>query len=261
MEMLSPKRPGILWRCPMARSLIAFATGLLLITIAVPIHAGPRTDTLETSGGALEITPLGHASVMFKYRGQVIHVDPFGKMADYSKLPKADLVLITHEHFDHFDPDALRKIMKEKTPVVSTEVVSRKLKHVSVMRNGDVKEIMGLNIEAVPAYNIVHKGKGGKPFHPKGRGNGYVITFRDKRVYIAGDTENTPEMKSLKGIDTAFLPVNLPYTMDAEMVVDAVKAFKPKILYPYHYALGKSDLPRLKDLMKGVERVEFRAPK
>jgi L-ascorbate metabolism protein UlaG (beta-lactamase superfamily) len=244
----------------MARLLIVLVTSLLMITMAVPMQAAAGTDVLKTSGGDLEITPLGHASVMFKYRGKVIQVDPFGKMANYSKLPKADLVLITHEHHDHFDPSALKKTMKKNTVVIATKAIAEKLRPVTIMRNGDVKTVDGLKIEAVPAYNIVHKRDTGQPFHPKGRGNGYVITFGDKRVYIAGDTENTPEMKGLKQIDVAFLPANLPYTMDAAMVVDAVKGFKPKILYPYHYALGKSQLPGLKKLMKGVQGTQFRVP-
>jgi L-ascorbate metabolism protein UlaG (beta-lactamase superfamily) len=226
----------------MARLLIVLVTSLLMITMAVPMQAAAGTDVLKTSGGDLEITPLGHASVMFKYRGKVIQVDPFGKMANYSKLPKADLVLITHEHHDHFDPSALKKTMKKNTVVIATKAIAEKLRPVTIMRNGDVKTVDGLKIEAVPAYNIVHKRDTGQPFHPKGRGNGYVITFGDKRVYVA------------------FLPANLPYTMDAAMVVDAVKGFKPKILYPYHYALGKSQLPGLKKLMKGVQGTQFRVP-
>ena len=116
------------------------------------------------------------------------------------------------------------------------------------MANGDVKTVAAMTIEAVPAYNLVHKRGSGEPFHPKGQGNGYVITFGDKRVYVAGDTENTPEMKALKDIDIAFLPMNLPYTMTPEMVADAAEAFKPKILYPYHF--GKTDTGRLVALLK-----------
>ena len=125
-----------------------------------------------------------------------------------------------------------------------------------VMKNGDVKTIGELKIEAVPAYNIVHVRDNGRPFHPKGEGNGYVITFGDKRVYVAGDTENTPEMKKLKEIDIAFLPMNLPYTMTPEMVADAAKAFKPKILYPYHF--GNTDTSELVKLLEAEKEIEIR---
>jgi L-ascorbate metabolism protein UlaG (beta-lactamase superfamily) len=124
------------------------------------------------------------------------------------------------------------------------------------MNNGDIKTIEGLKIEAVPAYNLVHMRSEGVPFHPKGVGNGYVITFGDKRVYVAGDTENTPEMKKLKDIDIAFLPMNLPYTMTPEMVADASKAFKPKILYPYHY--GKTDTSKIVELLKDEQDMKVR---
>jgi len=122
--------------------------------------------------------------------------------------------------------------------------------------NGDVKTVEGLKIEAVPAYNIVHKRDTGQPFHPKGVGNGYIITFGDKRAYVAGDTENIPEMKGLKNIDIAFLPMNLPYTMTPEMVADAAKAFKPKILYPYHF--GETDTSKVVSLLKGIPEIEVR---
>jgi L-ascorbate metabolism protein UlaG (beta-lactamase superfamily) len=124
------------------------------------------------------------------------------------------------------------------------------------MNNGDIKTIEGLKIEAVPAYNLVHMRSEGVPFHPKGVGNGYVITFGEKRVYVAGDTENTPEMKKLKDIDIAFLPMNLPYTMTPEMVADASKAFKPKILYPYHY--GKTDTSKIVELLKDEQDMKVR---
>lgn len=127
------------------------------------------------------------------------------------------------------------------------------------MQNGDVKTVDGLKIEAVPAYNLVHMRSEGVPFHPKGNGNGYVITFGDIRIYVAGDTENIPEMKQLKDIDVAFLPMNLPYTMTPEMVADAARAFKPKVLYPYHY--GKTDPSKLVELMKDTPEVEIRIRK
>ena len=127
------------------------------------------------------------------------------------------------------------------------------------MNNGDVKNVKGLKIEAVPAYNLVHMRSEGVPFHPKGIGNGYVITFGNKRVYVAGDTENIPEMKKLKNIDIAFLPMNLPYTMTPEMVADASKAFKPKILYPYHY--GETDTSKVLELLNDVKHIDVRIRK
>jgi L-ascorbate metabolism protein UlaG (beta-lactamase superfamily) len=186
----------------------------------------------------------------------VIHVDPVSREADYSKMPKADLILITHEHGDHLDPQAIELVRTEKTSIVLTEVCGSKISGGVVMKNGEVRNVQGLKIEAVPAYNLLHMRSPGVPFHPKGVGNGYVITFGKKRVYVAGDTENVPEMKKLKNIDVAFLPMNLPYTMTPEMVADAAKAFKPAILYPYHY--GETDTSQLIELLQGVGEVEVR---
>jgi len=128
-----------------------------------------------------------------------------------------------------------------------------------VMKNGDTKTVGGLKIEAVPAYNIVHKRETGQPFHPKGVGNGYIITFGDKRVYVAGDTENIPEMKNIKNIDVAFLPMNLPYTMTPEMAADAARMIKPRVLYPYHY--GETDTSKLVALLKDTKEIEVRIRK
>jgi L-ascorbate metabolism protein UlaG (beta-lactamase superfamily) len=143
--------------------------------------------------------------------------------------------------------------------VVLTEACAKQVQGGTVMMNGDVKTVEGLKIEAVPAYNLIHKRDTGHPFHPKGAGNGYIITFGDKRVYVAGDTENTPEMKSLKNVDIAFLPMNLPYTMTPEMVADAARAFKPKILYPYHF--GETDASKVVSLLKGTPEIEVRIRK
>ncbi len=215
-----------------------------------------QTDILKTSQGDLEITFIGHGSLMFTFNGKVIHVDPFSKLAEYSKFPKADMLLITHEHRDHFDLKAMEAVRTDKTVLVLTKTCAAKLKGGIIMENGDTETVGGLKIEAVPAYNLVHMRSEGIPFHPKGIGNGYVITFGDKRVYVAGDTENIPEMKKLERIDCAFLPMNLPYTMNPEMVADAAKAFKPKILYPYHY--GDTDTSNLEQLMKNTQDVEIR---
>ncbi len=194
-------------------------------------------DIIKTSaGGDLEIVFLGHASLMMKFGGKIIHIDPVAEEADYTKLPKADLILITHDHSDHMDTEAIKILRTGTSAVVLTKKCAGAVGGGTVMSNGDVKTVMNIKVEAVPAYNIVNKRGGGQPFHPKGEGNGYILTFGDKRVYIAGDSENTPEMKALKNIDVAFLPMNLPFTMTPEMVADAAMAFKPKVLYPYHYS-------------------------
>jgi L-ascorbate metabolism protein UlaG (beta-lactamase superfamily) len=215
-----------------------------------------ETDTITTSAGNLQITFIGHASLMLRFDGKIIHVDPFDQLADYGQFPKADLVLLTHEHRDHLSPGALKKARTGKTVVVLTRLCAEQVTGGTVMKNGDVLTIMGIRIEAVPAYNLVHKRPDGALYHPRGDGNGYVLTFGDKRVYIAGDTENTPEMKALKNIDYAFLPMNLPYTMTPEMVADGARAFKPKVLYPYHY--GDSDTSRLVTLLKDAPGIEVR---
>jgi L-ascorbate metabolism protein UlaG (beta-lactamase superfamily) len=220
-----------------------------------------KTGRIDTGKGELEISFIGHGTLMFTFNKMVIHVDPFSRVADYTKLPKADLILVTHHHGDHLDMMALGQIKTDKTAVIITGKCKEKGCGGEVMANGDVKTVKGLKIEAVPAYNLVHKRDDGSPFHVKGEGNGYIITFGKKRVYVAGDTENTPEMKALKNIDAAFLPMNLPYTMTPEMVADAVKAFKPGILYPYHMAFGSTDVPRLETLMKEVKGVELRVIK
>ena len=213
-------------------------------------------DTVQTSAGELKITFVGHGTLMFTFGGKVIHVDPVSREADYSEMPKADLVLVTHEHGDHLDPQAIAAIRKEVTAVLLPEKCASAVPGGTVMRNGDVRTIGGLEIEAVPAYNIVHKRPSGEPFHPPGDGNGYVITFGDKRVYVAGDTENIPELKALEDIDVAFLPMNLPYTMTPEMAADAAKAFRSAILYPYHY--GQTDTSELTRLLAGEEDIEVR---
>jgi L-ascorbate metabolism protein UlaG (beta-lactamase superfamily) len=253
----------------MKRSQIS--AGMLVLLAAVLVFntaalGETRSDTLPTVGGPLKITLLGHASLMLSFGGKTIHVDPWSRMADYSKLPKADLILVTHHHRDHLDLVAIDNVMTKSTILVMSkkcaELAGDTLKTQIIMANGDVKTVAGLRIEAVPAYNLVHMRSPGLPYHPKGVGNGYVILFGNKRVYVAGDTENIPEMKALKKIDVAFLPMNLPYTMDSAMAADAAKAFKPKILYPYHTRFSSQDqVPGFLKLMKGVPGVEIRVCK
>ncbi|HUX20209.1 MAG TPA: MBL fold metallo-hydrolase [Spirochaetia bacterium] len=231
---------------------------LFLSMCAVPAAGQENfeSDVIRTSGGDLKIVFLGHGSVMFQYADKVIQVDPYAKVADYSRLPKADLVLITHEHGDHLDQSALQNARGDNTKVIATETVSKQVIGAIVMHNGDTRVVDGLSIEAIPAYNIVHKRDNGQAFHPKGVGNGYILTVGDTRVYVAGDTENTPEMEAVKDIAVAFLPMNLPYTMTPEMVADAARAIRPKILYPYHFS--GTDPSRLAALLKGDPGIEVR---
>ena len=242
-----------------------FKYTLLIASCGVSTESGVwaeqnyETDIVKTAKGDLQIAFIGHGTVMFTFGGKIIHVDPFSSVADYSKLPQADLILLTHEHRDHLDLKALESLRTDKTKIVLTENCARQVKGGIIMHNGDVKTVDGLKVEAVPAYNLVHMRSEGVAFHPRGIGNGYVITFGDKRIYLAGDTENIPEMQNLKNIDCAFLPMNLPYTMTPEMVADAAKAFKPKVLYPYHY--GETDPSKLVELMKDVPEVEIRIRK
>jgi L-ascorbate metabolism protein UlaG (beta-lactamase superfamily) len=238
-------------------------TVLNVLTLVFPFGAAGEQafekDVFKTSSGDLEITFIGHGTLLFTFGGKVIHVDPVSQYADYSKLPKADMILITHEHGDHLDLKALDMVRTDKTVAVVSEACASQVKGGTIMKNGDIHTFEGIKIEAVPAYNLVHMRSPGVPFHQKGTGNGYVVTFGDKRVYIASDTENTHEMKNLEKIDIAFLPMNLPYTMTPEMVADAAKAFKPKVLYPYHF--GDTDTSRLVELMKDTPGIEVRIRK
>lgn len=238
---------------------LTLALAFSLFGIAVAIAATPekhQTDVLQTSAGDLKITFLGHGSLIFAFGGKIFQIDPYGQVADYAKLPQADVVLITHEHFDHFDQKALGQVRTKETQVVVNAAGAAQVQGGIVMRNGETRTFGDVKVEAVPAYNLVHRRDNGQPFHPQGVGNGYVLTFGDKRVYVAGDTENTPEMKSLRGIDCAFLPMNLPYTMTPEMVADAAKIFTPKVLYPYHY--GETDPLTLTALLKNNPEIEVR---
>lgn len=240
----------------MVNRFVRVAAFVVLIAVVAAAQGTYETDIIKTSAGNLEISFIGHGTLLFAFGGKVIHVDPVGRSADYSKLPKADIILITHEHGDHFDPNAIATLRTDKTVLLIPDSLAQRVQGGTIMKNGDVKTIEGLKIEAVPAYNLVHMRSEGNPYHPKGRDNGYVITFGEMRVYVAGDTENIPEMKALKGIDVAFLPMNLPFTMTPEMVADAAKAFRPKILYPYHF--GNSDTAALVSLLKDDKDIEVR---
>jgi L-ascorbate metabolism protein UlaG (beta-lactamase superfamily) len=236
--------------------LFTMTSALLVAMTAASARGDFEKDTVVTSSGNLEITFIGHGSLMMRFAGKTIYIDPWGQLADYSLLPKADLILVTHDHRDHWDLKAIEQVRTDKTVVLLTGKCAAAFSAGVAMKNGDSRVVLGIRIDAVPAYNIVHKRPEGNVFHPKGEGNGYILTFGATRVYIAGDTENTPEMKALRNIAVAFLPMNLPYTMTPEMVADAARAFKPKVLYPYHY--GETDPAKLVELLKGEKGIEVR---
>lgn len=227
-------------------------TGLLSAMAVMAAYAQKKfqEDVIKTSGGDLKMTFISHGTLMLTYDGKVIHIDPVSMYADYATLPKADLILITHEHGDHLDPKAIQAVSTADTTLITNQTSAKNLPTATVMKNGDSKTVSGIMVEAVPAYNLE------KPFHAKGNGNGYVLTFGDKRVFVAGDTENVPEIKALKNIDVAFLPMNQPFTMTPEQVADVAKAMQPKVLYPYHF--GKTDTGALVNLLKEEKGIEVR---
>ena len=210
-----------------------------------------QTDTFKTKDGkAVTITAIKHASLRIQYDGLEIQVDPVAKYApetDYSKFPKADVILVTHEHFDHFDRDTIATLRKDGTEIVANPAVQKMLGFGTALANGESRVLAkGIKLDAVPAYNTT---PGHTQFHPKGRDNGYVLTIDGLRIYIAGDTEDIPEMASLKDIDVAFLPCNQPYTMTPEQVAKAARTIKPKVLFPYHYS--QTPIKQVVDLLAG----------
>jgi len=217
--------------------------------LALNAHAATEPQVFQTSAGPVKITPLNHASTLIEAAGKTIYLDP-AKPVDFSGRPKADLILITDIHGDHMDPDAVKAASKADTEIISSAAVAQTVTTAKPIANGETKTWQGWTIEAIPAYNIKRGPAPGKLFHDKGRGNGYVLTYGGKRFYFSGDTEGVPEMRALKNIDVAFVCMNLPYTMPPEEAADAVKAFHPKIVIPYHYR--GSDLSVFQKALEGT---------
>ncbi len=203
----------------------------------------------ETSAGVVKITPVQHASLVLEAGGQVIDIDPVST-GNYDGLPAADLILITDIHGDHMDPKVLPKISKSGTVILAPAAVAETVKTATVIHNGETRQVGAFTIEAIPMYNLQRGPEPGKLFHDKGRGNGYVVAYGGKRFYFSGDTENIPEMRALRNIDVAFVCMNLPYTMPPEEAAEGVRAFHPKIVYPYHYR--GSDLNAFKNALAGT---------
>jgi len=217
-------------------------SGLLTILFALALYSGnaQRTppDTIALSKGSLIIQPIQHASVVLTAGGKTIYVDPVGGAAKYQGLAAPDIILVTDIHGDHFDPATLDAIKTSGTVLVVPKAVADKLPDADkagavILANGDQKMLSGISILAIPMYNLPASTT--DPRHPKGRGNGYVLGIGGKKIYLSGDTQGIPEMRALTGIDIAFVCMNLPYTMDVNEAADAVLAFKPRIVYPYHY--------------------------
>ncbi len=240
----------------MKRLLFTAIAVLFLFSTAMSADLSFESDIFPTSMGELAITFIGHGTLMLDCGGAIVHVDPWSKLADYSRLPDADLVLVTHEHRDHLDIKAIGEVRKKNTVILANPEAALTVEGAKSIGNGQTRTAVGLAVEAVPAYNIVHKRPDGTPYHPRGVGNGYVIGFGGLTIYIAGDTENIPEMDSLGPVDIAFIPVNLPYTMTLEMAVDAAKKIRPKVLYPYHF--GETDIGKLPGMLIDEPGIEVR---
>jgi len=238
---------------------------LLLLSVPAAFSAAApntKTDEIQTSAGPLTIRPLYHGSVMLVFGGKVIHVDPWSQ-ADYAGIPQADLILSTHTHADHMDAALIKKLKKPDTIILAPPAVADTLNGsvgiVETISNGEKTTFLGIGIEAVPMYNLAQGPAPGKPYHHKGIGNGYVLTFGDTRVYVSGDTECVPEIKALKNIDVAFLCMNPPRTMPTSEAAACVKEFRPKIVYPYHYR--GQNTQEFADALKDTPGVEVRLRK
>lgn len=215
-----------------------FLIGAAVMTF-ICCQAAQKVDEFTTkSGKKVTITCIKHASMEINYNGTEIQIDPVGfgvqPTTDYNQFPKANIILITHEHKDHFDREAITCVRTPATAIYSNTAVYNMFRNSIPMNNGDsIIFAPDIKIEAVPAYNYT---EGRTQFHPKGRDNGYILTLDGLRIYIAGDTEDIPEMEAIKDIDIAFLPCNQPYTMTVDQLVKAAKTIKPKVLFPYHYS-------------------------
>jgi L-ascorbate metabolism protein UlaG (beta-lactamase superfamily) len=223
-----------------------------------------EVDEFKTkSGKTVKFHALMHACIRIEMDGKEIQIDPVAKLGDrtvdYAAMPKADYIFVTHEHGDHYDAKSIKQLTGEKTQLVMNKhcadmygagkvMVRSALGTLRSAKNGDKLQLADISVEAVPAYNYT---EGHTQFHPKGRDNGYILTIDGLRIYIAGDTEDIPEMSKIKDIDIAFLPCNQPYTMTPDQLIRAAKAIKPKVLFPYHY--GQTDLSGVPAQLKDID--------
>lgn len=232
---------------------------LFASTIMIAEAQLPQPDHEKVKGGELTIQPITHATLILTYQKKNIYIDPTGGADAFKGLAAPDMILITDIHGDHFDPKTIEAINTTKAVLVVPQAVADKLQpankqKVVILKNGDKTQQQSISIAAIPMYNLP---EAPDARHPKGRGNGYILTIGGKNIYISGDTEDTPEMLSLKNIDIAFVCMNLPYTMDVNQAAQGVLAFKPKIVYPYHYR--GQDVNTFKTLVNsGDKNIEVR---
>ena len=220
------------------KTLFVVLFNIFSLTIMNAQNSYPVETLTTKDGDPINITLFKHASLAIEYKGLEIYIDPVTKVGDtqidYTSMPKADYILVTHEHWDHLDPVAIEELSKPSTKLILNATSEKQIGKGEIMANYQEKNLAdGIKLESVPAYNTT---PGREKFHPKGNGNGYILDIDGTRIYIAGDTENIPEMKEIKNIDLAFLPVNQPYTMTIDQAEQAALTIKPKILIPYHFS-------------------------
>lgn len=203
----------------------------------------------------VKFTPVQHASFVINYDGKTIFVDPDGTIEKWKSFPSPDLILVTHHHNDHCNIEIINGMKTDSTRIIGSKKSIEKIGMGEILANGESISLLGIKIEAVPAYNTTEEKQ---KFHPKGEGNGYILLINNDRIYVAGDTEDIHEMKTLKNIDHAFIPMNLPYTMSVEQAASAVLAFAPKRVYPYHYMNqnGTGDLEKFKKLVSVNDKIK-----
>lgn len=228
---------------------------LFLALIAPCSPAATDTDQIAALGGSINITPITHGSVQVEFGNKVIQIDPWSR-GNYSAAKKADLILVTDIHSDHFDPVAISNIKKDDTAIIVPSAAADRVEGGIVLSNGETREVSGIYVAAIPMYNNHRGPKKGQLYHDKGRGNGYILTLGGKLLYFSGDTACIPEIKMLQNIDVAFVTMNLPYTMPPEEAAECVRAFEPKIVYPYHYR--GSDLNIFANALKDKPNIEVR---
>lgn len=226
----------------------ALAASVSVAACATKSENDPNVESFKAKGGTVDINCISHGSISVTYKDYIIQIDPVGgRNADYSSFPKADLILITHEHGDHLNKETIEMLTKDDTRLIANGKSQAQLGYGEVMANGQSVTVgKGITVEATPAYNTT---EGREQFHPKGNGNGYLLTLGGLRVFVSGDSEDIEEYAQLKDIDVAFLSANQPYTMTVEQCIHAAQVIKPKVLVPYH--LSNTDMQAIKDGLEG----------